>query len=438
MTRTLTGFITVVVAAGLLGGCSSSNSTASPSEDSGRPDSPSAEAGTCTLGKTVACTCSGGKVAGHRECNSAGDGYGACTGCPGGDASPPADAADAHPSRDGSVDSPEKEDSSKEDASKQDAAKEDAPKQDASKEDAAKPDAAKGDAAESDAAKVDAPEQDATKPDAPRDVTVADSLPPKDAAADVTVADTSPPKDASGKDAAEEAGCVEFDQSCEGNQPVICNGSGVWTDNGTCSDATPVCLGGNCVACTPGSTECAGNAGGGLGTGTALCSNAGAWEGEVACPSATPACTLVGGAPTCVCPDGYDTCGTACVNEQTDNNNCGKCTNTCDTAAGVSCQGGTCVPTWTYLFNSYLAAGTIGDCADSNCHGVGGAEDSNCDSPGDCWSFIGQPGFYGLSAGGDLFSWDDGTMPAATSDPGSEPQADADFAAWVAAGSLNN
>jgi hypothetical protein len=41
-----------------------------------------------------------------------------------------------------------------------------------------------------------------------------------------------------------------------------------------------------------------------------------------------------------------------------------------------------------------------------------------------------------LSNGGSLFSWDEGFMPP--DGPTSEPQAEADFAAWIAAGSQNN
>jgi hypothetical protein len=89
--------------------------------------------------------------------------------------------------------------------------------------------------------------------------------------------------------------------------------------------------------------------------------------------------------------------------------------------------------TWTYLYNTYLKAGnTIGDC-DGSCH-----RHSQCDSPSDCYQWIGRDS---LTAGGGynaLFTWDGGFMPQGGPSQGSEPQADKDFAAWVAAGSQNN
>ena len=110
-------------------------------------------------------------------------------------------------------------------------------------------------------------------------------------------------------------------------------------------------------------------------------------------------------------------------------------------------DGGACVasgsgsaPTWTQLFNNYLAAGTIGNCgAASPCHQVDGNLGGNCGTAGDCWTWIGLQGQGGLAdcQGGGLFSWDvHGYMPQ--NGPTSEPQAEADFTAWIAAGSLDN
>jgi len=92
-------------------------------------------------------------------------------------------------------------------------------------------------------------------------------------------------------------------------------------------------------------------------------------------------------------------------------------------------------PTWTILFNTYLtdASATIGSCDGGSCH-----YHSECDTAAACYSWIGSPSAqqqYGpLSNGGGLFTWDMGYMPKGG--PTSEPQAEADFAAWIAAGSL--
>lgn len=116
----------------------------------------------------------------------------------------------------------------------------------------------------------------------------------------------------------------------------------------------------------------------------------------------------------------------------TDNGNCGSCYRPCY-GTGEGCQNGTCVPTWTYLFNTYLAAATPGNCA--ACHGAGYYYGS-CDDPVDCYELIGNGQYGGLSTGGGFFSWDLGGMPP--SGPTSLPQADIDFAAWIAAGSQDN
>ena len=89
-------------------------------------------------------------------------------------------------------------------------------------------------------------------------------------------------------------------------------------------------------------------------------------------------------------------------------------------------------PTWSYLYDTYLSSltTTIGDC-DGSCH-----HHSECSSAAACYAWIGT-GVYGkLSNGGDLFSWDSGYMP--TNGPASDPQAEADFAAWIAAGSMDD
>ena len=102
-------------------------------------------------------------------------------------------------------------------------------------------------------------------------------------------------------------------------------------------------------------------------------------------------------------------------------------TTTTTTTSSSTTSSGT-APTWTYLYTTYLAAGSTPGTCDSHHH-------SECSSPSACFSWIGTG--YNLSTGGNLFSWDSGGwMP--TNGPSSEPQADTDFAAWVAAGSHNN
>jgi hypothetical protein len=74
---------------------------------------------------------------------------------------------------------------------------------------------------------------------------------------------------------------------------------------------------------------------------------------------------------------------------------------------------------------------TIGDCDSSSCH-----RHTECSSPSACYSWIGTGTYGALANNGGLLSWDNGYMPA--TGPSSDPQAEADFAAWIAAGSLNN
>ncbi len=94
-------------------------------------------------------------------------------------------------------------------------------------------------------------------------------------------------------------------------------------------------------------------------------------------------------------------------------------------------------PTWVYLYNTYLSASgsTIGTCDGGSCH-----YHSECSDPLDCYNWLVVPGDYTFTADGSypIFSWDGGHMPKEGPSKGSEPQADADFAAWVAAGSLND
>ena len=421
MTCTLRGMLTVAVAAGLLAGCSSSGGSGSPSGDGGGGrDATRADTATiaCKPGTKSACTCPGGGSSGVHVCNTNGEGYGACTGCSTTDATTHEDASDAgkspHPRKDASVDAAKEEDAARHDAEKTDAHEKDAshkrdashPKdashaKDSSGHDATGHDAAGHDATGYDAAGYDATGYDATGYDA--------------TGYDATGYDASPPP----------LGCTFGDHTCYGQQPGDLPAYGTWVDNGTCSGATPACLGGYCVECLPGATECSGNT-------IEACDGSGQWEPSADCAQPTPACSESGGTTSCICPGGYTICGYACVDLMTDSNNCGGCGVPC-TGAGEACQYGTCVPTWTYLWNTYLAAGTPGDC--SACH-MAGYYYGSCDDPVDCYDFIGNGQWGGLTAGGGLFTWDNGYMPP--SGTTSLPQADIDFGAWIAAGSPDN
>jgi len=111
----------------------------------------------------------------------------------------------------------------------------------------------------------------------------------------------------------------------------------------------------------------------------------------------------------------------------TGNTGTGAGTGSTGTGTGTGSSG---APTWTELYTNYLAVGTIGNC-DGSCH-----RHSQCSSPSSCYSWIGSGNRGALSGGGGLLSWDQGYMP--TNGPTSEPQAEADFTAWAAAGSQNN
>jgi hypothetical protein len=92
-------------------------------------------------------------------------------------------------------------------------------------------------------------------------------------------------------------------------------------------------------------------------------------------------------------------------------------------------------PTWTTLFDTYLAPGTVGNCAASGCH-------QQFTRPGDAYSYLWGNGYINGTSSAlvdptqSCLSWFGGTMPP--SGPASAGNGVADFNAWVAAGALNN
>jgi hypothetical protein len=94
--------------------------------------------------------------------------------------------------------------------------------------------------------------------------------------------------------------------------------------------------------------------------------------------------------------------------------------------------GGT--PTWTQLYNKYLVAGAIGDCADSACH-------TTMPTPSTAFSWLGSQGFppSALVVPGSAFgfSWFGGD-PSMPPNPIMSASAVQDFTAWAMAGAQNN
>jgi hypothetical protein len=110
-------------------------------------------------------------------------------------------------------------------------------------------------------------------------------------------------------------------------------------------------------------------------------------------------------------------------------------TGTTTTTTTTQGTGMPAAPTWTDLYTKYLSVAHTG-CYNNVCH----QHDAQCNTAKTCFSWIGVGGGAQVSVAGGIFTWDpDGFMPTAMADPPtSDPQADTDFAAWIAAGALDN
>ena len=145
---------------------------------------------------------------------------------------------------------------------------------------------------------------------------------------------------------------VEYKMQAAGDTDSACAGT---TCNGFCTTTTADSS--NCGACGTACTSGTPCIDGGCG----LASAGGACTSAAQCSSGT--CT--GGVCVSGCPVGQLMCGTVCVNEQTDQNNCGACGTVCN--AGTTCTSGVCV-------TSFCAGGTV-------CNGVcvnTGTDPNNC------------------------------------------------------------
>jgi len=99
-------------------------------------------------------------------------------------------------------------------------------------------------------------------------------------------------------------------------------------------------------------------------------------------------------------------------------------------------------PTWTQIYNAYLAAGaTVGHCGDVGCH-ANTLKGVQCNNKANCYTTLKNTGYINGTAskltitGSSPLTWFNGNMPPGG--PASSPAAAADMKAWVAAGALNN
>src|SRR5579883_996385 len=121
--------------------------------------------------------------------------------------------------------------------------------------------------------------------------------------------------------------CTPGAKQCDGNAVVTCGSSGQWGSPAVCTNQA--CVDGACTGvCAPGATQCSSES-------VQICGANGQWAAGTACPQPTPDCS--GGVCTCA----GSTCGDSCVNEQTDDANCGGCGLACSTG----CNAGECLVT---------------------------------------------------------------------------------------------
>ncbi|MCC6810523.1 MAG: DUF1566 domain-containing protein [Deltaproteobacteria bacterium] len=134
--------------------------------------------------------------------------------------------------------------------------------------------------------------------------------------------------------------CLEGTKSCNVNVPRTCNASNLWVNGAACTAGTPLCLAGNCVACTPAEEGCT------AGETPRVCNDQGAWENQSACGGGTPIC-LNGDCVECtptthrchpITPNTPQTCSAA--GAWTDDATCGGGTPLCYNGGCVECTPG--------------------------------------------------------------------------------------------------
>jgi hypothetical protein len=162
-----------------------------------------------------------------------------------------------------------------------------------------------------------------------------------DGAADTAVALDVTTSDGAAKEAspmADASSCSAGALQCSGLQPNLCENN-EWHNVGAAC-VSQACVDGACAGtCTPGAIQCSGlsyapEAGAFIGdyTSTQTCSPMGQWGAEIPCSQPTPTCK----SGSCYCA--FTICNVMCVDEETDNNNCGACGVVC--AVGHSCEVG--------------------------------------------------------------------------------------------------
>jgi hypothetical protein len=107
------------------------------------------------------------------------------------------------------------------------------------------------------------------------------------------------------------------------------------------------------------------------------------------------------------------------------------------TASGVGVSGNSSAPpTWTQLFNAYMAVGKVGNCGHAGCH------QGAMDTPPAAFSWLQSRGQVGpahpalMDSSSSCLTWFGGDMPPGG--PDSDPVAEKDFDGWLKAGAMNN